>query len=55
MQYLKWVLILVALAILAGALGATAVEHGLASILWIGFVIAIVLAIVSFVMGKKVV
>ena len=55
MQYLKWILIIVALAILAGALGATAVEHVLANILWIGFVIVVILAVISFVTGKKVV
>lgn len=55
MQYLKWILIFVAIAILAGALGATAIEHVMARILWIGFVVVIILAIISFVTGKKVV
>ena len=55
MQYLKWILIRVAIAILAGAVGATAIEHVIANILWIGFVIVLVLAIISFVTGKKVV
>ena len=55
MKYLKWILIVVALAILAGALGATAIEHVLAKILWVGFVIVVILAVVGFVTGKKVV
>ena len=55
MQYLKWILIIVALAILAGALGATAIEHVLANILWIGFVVVLILAIIGFVTGRKVV
>lgn len=52
---LKWILVFVAVAILAGALGATAIEYAMARILWVGFVVVVILAIISFVTGKKVV
>lgn len=49
---LRWILILLVLALLFSAVGATALGHALANIAWLIFVVLLVLLVINLLSGR---